>query len=44
MATQGFDMVEVDVLASADSQPVLFHDDWSGTLKASCALDTPCTS
>ncbi len=40
-AIQGFDMVEVDVLASADSQPVLFHDDWSGTLKASCGLDTP---
>jgi len=40
-ATQGFDMVEVDVYASADSQPVLFHGDWSGTLKASCGLDTP---
>ncbi|MBV9354370.1 MAG: hypothetical protein JO023_02470 [Chloroflexi bacterium] len=38
-AANGFDMVEVDVLASLDDQPILFHDDWSGTLRVSCGVD-----
>ncbi len=38
-ATEGFDMIEVDVEASADDQPVLFHDDWSGTLRVCCGVD-----
>lgn len=40
-ATEGFDMIEVDVQASADDQPVLFHDDWSGTLRVCCGVDRP---
>jgi glycerophosphoryl diester phosphodiesterase len=38
-AADGYDMVEVDVQASADDEPVLFHDDWSGTLRVSCGVD-----
>jgi glycerophosphoryl diester phosphodiesterase len=38
-ADEGFDLVEVDVQASADDEPVLFHDDWSGTLRVSCGVD-----
>jgi hypothetical protein len=33
-ATAGF-----DIQTSADDEPVLFHDDWSGTLRVSCGVD-----
>jgi hypothetical protein len=38
-AEQGYAAVELDVRASKDDQPVLFHGDWSRTLRVSCGVD-----
>jgi hypothetical protein len=38
-AEHGYTAVELDVRASKDDQPVLFHGDWSRTLKVSCGVD-----
>jgi hypothetical protein len=38
-AARGYDMVELDVRASRDGQPVLLHGDWSRTLRLSCGVD-----
>jgi glycerophosphoryl diester phosphodiesterase len=38
-AGHGYTAVELDVRASKDDQPVLFHGDWSRTLKVSCGVD-----
>src|SRR3982750_3922874 len=38
-AARGYHLVELDVRASADGQPVLFHGDWSRTLRVSCGVD-----
>jgi glycerophosphoryl diester phosphodiesterase len=38
-AEHGYTAVELDVRASKDDQPVLFHGDWSRTLRLSCGVD-----
>jgi glycerophosphoryl diester phosphodiesterase len=38
-AAAGYDLVELDVRASRDGEPVLFHGDWSHTLRVSCGVD-----
>ena len=38
-ARHGYAAVELDVRASRDDQPVLFHGDWSRTLRVSCGVD-----
>jgi hypothetical protein len=38
-AAHGYAAVELDVRASKDDQPVLFHGDWSRTLRISCGVD-----
>jgi len=40
-AACGYTAVELDVRSSKDEQPVLFHGDWSRTLRVSCGVDTP---
>lgn len=37
-ATQGFDMVELDVTKPKDDERVLFHD-WTGSLRMNCGID-----
>jgi hypothetical protein len=38
-AKHGYQAVELDVRASKDDEPVLFHGDWSRTLRLSCGVD-----
>jgi hypothetical protein len=38
-AEHGYTAVELDVRATKDEQPVLFHGDWSRTLRVSCGVD-----
>jgi hypothetical protein len=38
-AEAGYTAVELDVRGSKDDQPVLFHGDWTRTLRLSCGVD-----
>jgi glycerophosphoryl diester phosphodiesterase len=38
-AERGYDLVELDVRASNDGQPFLFHGDWTRTLRLACGVD-----
>jgi glycerophosphoryl diester phosphodiesterase len=38
-ARAGYTAVELDVRGSKDDQPVLFHGDWTRTLRLSCGVD-----
>jgi glycerophosphoryl diester phosphodiesterase len=38
-ADAGYDMVELDTRASRDGEPVLFHGDYSRTMRVACGVD-----
>src|SRR5688572_9206615 len=38
-AETGFDLVEIDVEATRDGVPVLFHHDPAGTMRTACGVD-----
>jgi glycerophosphoryl diester phosphodiesterase len=38
-AARGYDLVEIDARPSKDGVPVLFHGDWTQTLRLTCGVD-----